>query len=132
MPTWAALKSLGRSGVIEMVSRHCRLARQIAAELAQVPGILVMNDVVLNQVILRFGKQSDGAEWRKVLAEAVIDRVIEDGHIFVAGGAWRGEWVMRISVISGPISTEDADITTNAIRSAWSHVSAIQRDDAAG
>ena len=132
VPTWAALKSLGRSGVIEMVSRHCRLARQIAAELAQVPGILVMNDVVLNQVILRFGRQSDGAEWRKVLAEAVIDRVIEDGHIFVAGGAWRGEWVMRISVISGPISTEDAYITTNAIRSAWSHVSAIQRDDAAG
>lgn len=122
LPTWAALKSLGRSGVAAMVRQHCALARQIAADLAQVPGILVMNAVVLNQVILRFGDDSDSAARRKVLATAVMDRLVADGIIFAAGAAWRGEWVMRISVISGAISDADVAITTKAIRAAWTHV----------
>ncbi len=122
LSTWAALKSLGRSGVAAMVSRHCALARKIAADVAQVPGILVMNDVVLNQVILRFGADGDGAERRKVLATSVMNQLVADGIIFVAGAAWRGEWVMRISVISGAISDEDAAITIQAIRTAWTQV----------
>jgi len=122
LPTWAALKSLGRSGVAAMVRQHCALARQIAADLAQVPGILVLNNVVLNQVILRFGDDCDSAERRKVLATAVMNRLIADGIIFAAGAAWRGEWVMRISVISGAISDVDVAITTKAIRAAWTHV----------
>ena len=124
LPTWAVLKSLGRSGVAAMVGQHCALARRIAADLAQVPGILVMNDVVLNQIILRFGDDSDGAERRKALATAVMDRVVAEGIIFVAGAAWRGEWVMRISVISGAISDADVTVTTKAIRAAWTQVSA--------
>ena len=123
LPTWAALRSLGRSGVAAMVRQHCALARRIAADLAQVPGILVMNDVVLNQVILRFGHDGDGAERRKILAAAVMDRVVADGIIFVAGATWRGEWVMRISVISGAIANEDVSIATSAIRAAWTQVS---------
>lgn len=122
LPTWAALKSLGRSGVVAMVRQHCALASQIATDLAQVPGILVMNDVVLNQIILRFGDDSDGAERRKILATAVMDRLVADGIIFAAGAAWRGEWVMRISVISGAISNADIAITTKAVHAAWTHV----------
>jgi len=56
---------------------------------------------------------------RKVLATAVVDQLVADGIIFVAGASWRGEWVMRISVISGAISDADATITTKAIRMAW-------------
>ncbi len=122
LPTWAALKSLGRSGVAAMVRQHCKLARQIAADLAQVPGILVMNEVVLNQIILRFGADSDGAAQRKLLATAVMDRLIAEGTIFVAGAAWRGEWVMRLSVISGALCDADVAITTRAIRAAWADV----------
>lgn len=122
LPTWAALKSLGRSGVADMVRQHCALARQIASDLTQIPGILVMNDVVLNQIILRFGYDCDGAERRKALATAVMDRLVADGVIFVAGAAWRGEWVMRISVISGAVSDADAAITTKAIRVAWTQI----------
>lgn len=122
LPTWAALKSLGRSGVADMVREHCKLARQIAADLEQVPDILVMNDVVLNQIVVRFGCDSDSAERRKVLATAVMDRLVADGIIFVAGAAWRGEWVMRLSVISGAMSDADVAITTKAIRAAWTHV----------
>jgi glutamate/tyrosine decarboxylase-like PLP-dependent enzyme len=124
LPTWAALKSLGRSGVIEMVSRHCALARQIAKDMQATPGIQVMNDVVLNQVILRFGEDHDGPVRRRALATAVIDLLVEDGTIFVGGAAWRGEWVMRISVISGATTVKDAYAATDAIRSAWAHVSA--------
>lgn len=131
LPTWAALKSLGRNGVSAMVRQHCALARQIAADLTQVPGILVMNDVVLNQVILRFGDDGDGAERRKALATAVIDRVVADGIIFVAGAAWRGEWIMRISVISGTICDADVAITTKAIRAAWTQISANAASDIA-
>ncbi len=122
LPTWAVLKSLGRSGVISMIRHHCALARIIAEDLTAIPGILVMNDVVLNQIIVRFGDDSDGPVRRKVLAIAVMDQLAKDGIIFTAGAAWRGEWVMRISVISGAISDEDAAITSEAIRAAWAQV----------
>jgi hypothetical protein len=90
-----------------------------------------MNDVVLNQIVVRFGEDSDGPERRKVLAKAVIEQLVDDGVIFVAGGAWRGEWIMRISVISGTITAEDAEITIDAIRTVWSRVSAIKPDNPA-
>ena len=124
LPTWAALKSLGRRGVIEMVNRHCAVARLIAQDMAATPGIQVMNDVALNQVVLRFGEDHDGPDKRKALAMSVIDRVVEDGTIFVGGAAWRGEWVMRISVISRATTLPDAKVAVDAIRSAWSQVSA--------
>lgn len=124
LPTWAALKSLGRSGVIEMVGRHCALARQIAKELDMIPGIRVMNDVVLNQIILRFGADEDGPVKRKALAAAVIDRLVDEGEIFVGGADWRGEWVMRISVICGTTTASDARVAAAAISSVWGRVSA--------
>ena len=123
LPTWAVLKSLGRSGVVRMVRKHCALARQIARDMEATPGILVMNDVVLNQIILRFGQEDDGPERRKALAEAVIDQLVREGIIFVGGAVWRGEWVMRISLICDATTVQDADIATKAIRAAWINVS---------
>jgi glutamate/tyrosine decarboxylase-like PLP-dependent enzyme len=129
LPTWAALKSLGRSGVIEMVSRHCAVARQIARDMSATPGICVMNDVVLNQIILRFGEDRDGSDKRKALASAVIGKLVQEGTIFVSGAAWRGEWVMRISVISEATTMQDASFATDAIRCAWEQVSASSSID---
>jgi len=123
LPTWAALKSLGRSGVTEMIRRHCAVAREIAKGLDAIPGIRVMNDVVLNQVILRFGEDSDDSAERKALAVAVIQELVDEAVIFVGGAAWRGEWVMRISVISDATSTQDAKAAIKAIGAAWSRVS---------
>jgi glutamate/tyrosine decarboxylase-like PLP-dependent enzyme len=122
LPTWAALKSLGRGGIVRMVRNHCTLARQIARDMEATPGIQVMNDVVLNQIILRFGHDNDGPEQRKVLAEAVIDQLVREGIIFVGGAAWRGEWVMRISLICDATTVQDAVIATKAIRAAWKNV----------
>lgn len=124
VPTWAALRSLGRSGVIRMVRQHCALARQIARDMDATPGIQVMNDVVLNQMVLRFGEDHDGLERRKALAEAVIQKLVQDGDIFVGGASWRGEWVMRLSLICGATTAQDVQIATQAIRAAWLDVSA--------
>ena len=124
LPTWAALKSLGRSGIVELVGRHCALARQMAQALAATPGIRVMNDVVLNQIVVQFGTEGDGSVKRKALAMSVIELLVEEGEIFVAGASWRGEWVMRISIICGATTTEDAKAATAAIKSAWARVSA--------
>lgn len=124
LPTWAALKSLGRTGVIDMVRGHCDLARQIAQEMDATHGVQVMNDVVLNQVILRFGQDNDGPERRKSLAADVMRHLVEEGTVYVSGAAWRGEWVMRISVISGTTTKQDARMVIDRIRSAWAKVSA--------
>ena len=117
IPVWALIKAYGRAGIAEMVDRHCRLARRFAERLAAEPGIQVLNDVVLNQVIVNFG--SGDAKARKASTEAVISRVQHDGTCFVGGAQWRDDWVMRISVISAPTMDADVDAGADAIIGAW-------------
>jgi hypothetical protein len=87
----------------------------MAARLAGEPGVDILNDVELNQVIVRFG-DSDA------LTQAVIDRVQADGTCFVGGARWRDRWVMRISVISWPTSDADGDVSADAIAAAWRRI----------
>lgn len=122
LPTWAILKTLGREGVAEMIGRHCAVARHMAERLAAAPGIRVMNDVVLNQVTVSFGDPDASMEERKKQTESVIDTAVATGKLFVGGGQWHGEWVMRISVSSQNISLADADIAVGAILAAWETV----------
>ena len=122
LATWAVLKAMGREGVAEMVGRHCKVARHIADRLAPIPGINVMNDVVLNQVALSFGDANASPEERKSLTEAVIQAAVDTGQLFVGGGQWQGEWVMRISVISQHTSLADADIVADVIENAWTDI----------
>ena len=110
--TWAMIRHLGRDGIAAMVDRHCRLAAQMAADLAQETGILIVNDVVLNQIILRFG--GDDA-----LTTETIAHIQAHGILFAGGARWRDQWVMRLSVISGPTTEADAEMACAAIRSAW-------------
>jgi len=118
--TWAMLRALGRRGIAEMVGRHCAIARRMAERLAAEPGVRVLNDVVLNQVIVQFGGGSD--EDRKRTTETVIDRVQAEGVCFVGGARWRNQWVMRISVISYATTGEDADRSIESILRAWRSV----------
>jgi len=113
--TWTMIRHLGRDGIAQMVSRHCRIARAMAARLAGEPGVDILNDVELNQVIVRFG-DSDA------LTQAVIDGVQADGTCFVGGARWRDRWVMRISVISWPTSDADGDVSADAIAAAWRRI----------
>jgi len=122
VPTWAMIKALGRSGIADLVERHCRIAAGIARTLAAEPGVEVLNDVVLNQIIVRFGGNLHGDSRSDALTSAVIEAVQAGGDCFVAGARWHGRWVMRISVICGATTDEDGPRSCAAIIEAWRQV----------
>jgi len=109
--TWAALRELGRSGVADLVDRCCALARRFAAQLEGVVGISVVNDVVLNQVLVRFG-QDDAT------TDRVIDAVQRSGECWMGGTTWHGQRLMRISVSNWRTSEADVDRSVSAIMAA--------------
>jgi len=103
---WAALRSLGRSGLAELVERNCRLAQRFAGGLRQ-SGYTVLNDVVLNQVMVSFG---DAETTGRVIAE-----VQRDGTCWCGGTQWHGNTAMRISVSCWATTEEDVDMSLAAI-----------------
>jgi glutamate/tyrosine decarboxylase-like PLP-dependent enzyme len=103
---WAALKSLGRSGLSELVSRNCRQARTIADALRR-NGVEVLNEVVLNQVVVSFG---DDERTRRV-----IGSIQDSGTCWCGGTSWRGRAAMRISVSSWATTDEDIERSISAI-----------------
>jgi glutamate/tyrosine decarboxylase-like PLP-dependent enzyme len=105
---WAGLRSLGRSGVAELVERCCALARRMAGRLRGEPGVEVLNDVVLNQVLARF----HGSDER---TREVIRRVQEDGTCWLGGTTWHGAAAMRISVSNWSTTAADVDVSADAI-----------------
>lgn len=105
--TWAILKHLGREGIAEMVGRHCRLARLIAKELESIDGVEIMNDVVLNQIAIRFGAGMPNDTGDEITRK-VISAVQEEGICFAGGATWKGRWIMRFSVIGFPCTDADA------------------------
>lgn len=108
---WAALKSLGRSGLEDLVDRHCRQARRFAKGLAA-GGAEILNEVVLNQVVVAFG---DDARTRHVLAA-----VQDEGTCWCGGTTWKGRAAMRISVSSWATTDDDVERSIEAILAAAS------------
>jgi glutamate/tyrosine decarboxylase-like PLP-dependent enzyme len=117
-PTWAMLKTLGRAGVADMVSRHCAQARRMATLLAQEPDIEILNDVVLNQVAIRLGSDLPAAQ-ADALTQKTIARIQREGTTFVGGAHWRGVEIVRVSVIGAATRDEDIDRAAAAIVAAW-------------
>jgi glutamate/tyrosine decarboxylase-like PLP-dependent enzyme len=99
--TWAALRSLGRTGVAELVDRCCDLARRFAQRLDELEGIEVVNDVVLNQVLLRVGDPE--------LTDRLEHAIQEDGTCWMGGTTWRGERLLRIAVSNWSTTPNDVD-----------------------
>lgn len=116
--TWAMIRHLGRAGIAQMVERHCALARRFADRLVREPGVAIMNDVVLNQVIVRFGAD-ETARAGDELTKDVIQLIQQDGTCFAGGARWRDQWVMRLSVISWPTIESDIDRSADTIIAAW-------------
>jgi glutamate/tyrosine decarboxylase-like PLP-dependent enzyme len=108
---YAALRSLGRSGVAEIVERSCEHAR-LFARLFEEGGATILNDVVLNQVLVRFGDGERTAE--------VIRRVQEDGTCWLGGTDWQGEHAMRVSVSNWRTTREDVERSAAAVLAAAS------------
>jgi len=102
---YAALRALGREGVTELVERCCALAGHFAGQLAAADDIEVLNQVVLNQVLVRF-RAGDGDD--DAYTHRVIERVQNDGTCWMSGTTWQGRAAMRISVSNW--STDEADV----------------------
>ena len=121
-PVYAALRSLGRRGVAEMVERCCAHARLFAELLSAAPGVRVMNEVVLNQVLVRFEPQSSTPEQGDAWTREVIARVQRDGTCWLSGTVWHGRALMRISVCNWSTTTEDVRRSAAAILDAHQRI----------
>ncbi|MGH2805667.1 MAG: pyridoxal phosphate-dependent decarboxylase family protein [Actinomycetota bacterium] len=108
--TWAALRSLGRHGVAELIDRCCEHARTFAVKLGQHPDVEILNDVVLNQVLVRFGDD----ERTKAVAETVQKR----GGAWFGHTSWDGKVALRISVSDHATTADDVDRAVAEIEAA--------------
>jgi glutamate/tyrosine decarboxylase-like PLP-dependent enzyme len=108
---YAALRSLGRNGVAEVVERCCACARRFAEVLGAEPGIEILNEVVLNQVLVRFGDDD-------ATTDAVVAAVQADGTCWMGPTTWRGRRAMRISVSNWATTLSDVDRSCAAILAA--------------
>lgn len=108
VPVYATLRALGRDGVQDLIDRCCARARQMAQALAKEDGVRILNEVGLNQVLVRFGDSDE-------LTRAVIDGVQREGTCWLGGTTWQGQGAMRISVSNWATSEEDAARSAQAI-----------------
>jgi glutamate/tyrosine decarboxylase-like PLP-dependent enzyme len=102
IPVYAALRQLGREGLSELVERCCALARRLAAAMEELEGAQVLNEVVLNQVLVRFG--DDDATTRRV-----IEDVQRGGEAWLGGTVFSGRAAARVSVSNWSTTEDDVD-----------------------
>jgi glutamate/tyrosine decarboxylase-like PLP-dependent enzyme len=109
-------------GIERLVAGHCALARRLGAQLAAEPGIAVLNEVALNQVIVGFGNGE--LSQRSELARAVIQRLEAANEVLAGGASWRGQWILRCSIIASPLTEADVDRLARCVIRAWREVQA--------
>ena len=112
LAVYATLRSLGRSGVADMVDRTCSLARRFADGLSASGRAEVMNEVVFNQVLIRW-LAPDGDH--DAFNDRVIAAIQADGTAFFSGTTWNGMRLMRISVSDWATDTDDVDRAVEAL-----------------
>ena len=110
IPVWAALRSLGSSGTVALVEGLAANARALAAGLARLPGVEVLNEVVFTQVCLSFGTDERTRQ--------VTQRLIEEGRVWMSGSRWRDRDILRISVSNWSTDADDVAESIAAVRSA--------------
>lgn len=115
LSVYTALRSLGRAGVAELVERCCALARQMAERLAAGRGVTVLNEVVLNQVLVRFAAPGDDGARSDERTRAVVAAVQRDGTCWAGTTTWHGVVAMRISVSNWSTTAADIDRSAEAI-----------------
>jgi glutamate/tyrosine decarboxylase-like PLP-dependent enzyme len=107
---YAALRSLGRRGLVELVERCCDAAARFADRIRELDGVEVLNEVVLNQVLFRFetDEQTDEA----------LARVQRDGRVWMSGTSWDGRKAIRISVSNWQTGDDEIDLAVGAFAQA--------------
>ncbi len=122
---WAMIRALGRSGITEMIERHCDFAAALGKECETIAGIRVVAPIELNQLMLRFG-ESDEATL------ATVGEIRRRGRIVVGPALWRGEWIMRISVCNYGTGPDHLAEVAEEIAGAWSDVGIRLQDEPRG
>ncbi len=107
---YAALRSLGRAGLVELVERCCAQARRFADRIAELPGVHVLNEVVLNQVLFCFEDNER--------TDAVLASVQASGEVWMSGTTWDGRKAIRVSVSNWQTGDEETDLAVDAFRRA--------------
>ena len=107
-PVYAALRSLGRSGIAELGERCCEGATRFAAAIAELPDVEVLNEVVLNQVLFRFDSDERTDE--------VLRRVQESGAVWMSGTTWAGRKAIRVSVSNWQTGHEEIELAVDAFK----------------
>jgi glutamate/tyrosine decarboxylase-like PLP-dependent enzyme len=107
---YAALRSLGRSGLAELVERACACAQRFADGIVDLDGVELVNDVVLNQVLFRFENDARTDE--------VLRTVQEAGDVWMGGTTWDGKRAIRISVSNWQTEDDEIDLALEAFRTA--------------
>jgi glutamate/tyrosine decarboxylase-like PLP-dependent enzyme len=108
---YAALRSLGRRGLQELVERCCDAAARFAERIAELDGVEVLNEVVLNQVLFRF--ESDER------TDKVLASVQRDSRVWMSGTTWDGRKAIRVSVSNWQTGNEEIDLAVTAFREAY-------------
>jgi glutamate/tyrosine decarboxylase-like PLP-dependent enzyme len=106
IPVWAALRSLGTSGLAALIERNCEQAKQFA-DMLTAEGFTILNDVVLNQVLVHFGDTEK--------TNAIVKNIQEEGVCWCGGTVWQGKPAMRISVSSWTTTDEDVKLSVQSI-----------------
>ena len=107
---YAALRSLGRQGLAELVERTCHCARRFAEGVVELPGVQLLNEVVLNQVLFRF--ESDEQ------TEDVLRRVQDAGDVWMSGTIWDDRRAIRVSVSNWQTTDEEIELALGSFREA--------------
>jgi glutamate/tyrosine decarboxylase-like PLP-dependent enzyme len=116
---WAALRSLGRRGVVDLVEGFCARARRFADALAQLEGVRVVNDVVFTQVCVGFDGDDETRE--------VARRLLLEGTAWMTPSVWQGQAILRISVSNWRTTEEDVDHSVEAVRRVLDEVRATSQ-----
>lgn len=114
LPLYALFRALGRDGIAGIIRRNSALARRMAEILSRTPGVAILNDVVLNQVLVQFGNDQTTRQ--------VIAAVQAEGTCWAGGAFWQGKQAMRISVSNWSTTEMDIDQSAAAMLKAFSRV----------
>ncbi|HEX4057844.1 MAG TPA: pyridoxal-dependent decarboxylase [Galbitalea sp.] len=114
VPVWAALRELGRSGVVSLVDGLVANAQALAAGIGALPGVEVLNDVVFTQVSLAFGSDER--------TRAVTAALIADGAVWMSGSRWHNRDILRISVSNYSTDAADVAFSIDAVKRAMAAV----------
>jgi glutamate/tyrosine decarboxylase-like PLP-dependent enzyme len=120
VPIYAALRSLGRTGIAELIERNCAQARLMAERLGAIPGARIVNEVVLNQVLVALPGGDDANR-------AAVAAVQRDGTCWLGGTTWRDEYVLRVSISNWATTDDDVDRSADAIAAAAQSISKSTR-----